>query len=275
MRNMKVMLGVAALAAVVLGPMAMADTFILEDLNTTVVLDNSTGSGMYEWDVEGVNHLSQQWFWMRMGQDREYRLDHSGGPVAANATDRDASGQNDTLYLKYDYDLYTVEVTYMLTGGEIGSFTSDMAETIKITSRCQDALDLHFFQYTDLDLNSTISDDTVELANTNKVEQRDALTMFSETVVTPNPSRYEVNTWPSTLVKLEDDVASDLDNNDGPLTGDATWAFQWDFVLGHYGDTFIISKDKLLTSTPIPAPGAVLLGALGLWLVGRIKRRLA
>jgi len=242
----------------------------LADLNSTASIDTTGGRGMFNWTVNGVDHLQQQWFWMRTGQQREYALDAFGGPVAAVVSDRDLNGHNDMLFLRYDHGLYTVEVSYLLTGGEVGSRVSDMAETIKITSRSQQPLDLRFFQYTNLNLSGAAGDDTVEVINASAVQQQDPFAVFTETVVAPDPSRHEVNAWPATLDKLEDDLPSILDNGGGPLTGDATWAFQWDFVLGHYGDTFLISKDKLVT-TPEPATLAVL--ACGVLPLMRRRRR--
>jgi len=274
------MLFEAAVAAAIFGPAVTADTIplpntvVLEDRNASMAVGIQPGFGAFEWTIEGVNHLNQQWFWVRTGQDWERPLHTPSGPVAAISSDSNGNGDDDMLFLKYDYDLYTVEVTYLLTGGEALSNTSSVAETIRIISRCEDPLDLHFFQYTDLDLNGTPADDTVEVVNASTVQQYDPLAMFSETVVTPDPDRYEADYWSSTRDKLEDGLPSELNNSGGPLTGDVTWAFQWDFLLDGYGDTFIISKDKLLVGVPIPAPGAMILGLVGLALVRRVARRL-
>jgi len=64
---------------------------------------------------------------------------------------------------------------------------------------------------------------------------------------------------------LNDGGPTTLADNPGVGPGDATWAFQWDFLLNP-GQTFQVSKDKRIGAVPEPASllllGSGLLGGL-------------
>ena len=130
-----------------------------------------------------------------------------------------------------------------------------MQEQINITNNGSVTLDLHFFQYTNFDLNGTPAGDTVSLLNANTVRQSKSGSLISETVATPAANHYELGLTtdsPNTLTRLNS--GSPITLLDGATTrgpGDATWAFQWDQSLAP-GATLQISKDKNLA---IPEPG--------------------
>jgi hypothetical protein len=84
---------------------------------------------------------------------------------------------------------------------------------------------------------------------------------LSETVTSPGANRAEVGLFPQTLNALNDGGKTDLGNIGGPLTGDVTWAFQWDLVIAP-GTSAQISKDKYLTVL-VPEPSALALLAIG------------
>jgi len=91
----------------------------------------------------------------------------------------------------------------------------------------------------------------------------------TETLVTPGANRGEAGLYNSTLAKLSDGNTDDLNNNVGLLTGDATWAFQWDFTIPATNSVGI-SKDKLVV-VPWPEPSAISLLSLGV--VGFVLRK--
>lgn len=256
------------IVALVMGaaPTADATVVTLEDLNSTVKVD--TDSGMLDWEVDGVDNLAKQWFWYRIGDsDREYSINNLSY-VGAKVNDTNWNPGNDNLAIRYGSQSdFTIDINYHLSGGSTGSYWSDIAETITITNYTSSSLDFHFFQYTDLDLNQTSDDDTCVLANPNKVIQADPFICASETVIIPDASYWEIAQYDNTLSKLNDSSPTTLSNQTSPLTGNVTWAFQWDVEISPKdspGSTFMISKDKLITHTPEPTS----LFLLGTGLVG-------
>jgi hypothetical protein len=190
----------------------------------------------------------------------------------------DAEAGNDFMLASYvdPNQRFSVEVRYLLTGGTPASLDSDLVEVLRIQNlSTTQPLDFHFFQYVDFDLGGTASDDTVSVLGSpgNTVRQRDALLQLSETVVTPAPSRYEVTGLANSLLaQLTDGLPTNLSNSAGPLTGDAAWAFQWDFTLAP-GDSYLISKDKNLSPIPEPATAWIAIASTAALLFAARKLR--
>lgn len=257
----------ALLACLLLAGPAMAITLV--DLNSTAEI--STTGGISEWSVDGTDNLFSQWFWIRIGDTFEQKINtiDADGPLISH-TDSDFDPGKESLALRYEGLGLQIDVSLELAGGNPGTGTSDLLEGIVISNTSGQAMDLHFFQYVDFDLGDSPSGDSVEIIPPFGVVQTGG-GWVSETADTPSFSRYEVGTFPDTVTKLNDGDADDLDNTAGPLgPGDVTWAFQWDFTLAPNG-TYIISKDKHLV---IPEPLTLVGLFLGIGsLVGYIRRR--
>jgi hypothetical protein len=237
---------------------AQAAILTVTDLNTHVEVDSSSQAGMYEWTVDGVDQMFQQWFWYRVGDGPEASINTLAPTAAAVA------GRN--IITNYAGAGFTIEVTYLVTGGTANSGTSDIAETIRIINTGNAPLDFHFFQYSDFDLCGGAGGEVATFVNANTVDQTDiGGCHLSETVVTPDASHREAGIFANTLNSLNNGTPTTLIDNVSSGFGDATWAFQWDFVLGVNG-SFIISKDKHLSAIPEPASlfllGSGLLGGL-------------
>jgi hypothetical protein len=228
-------------------------------------------SGMYQWRVDGVNLLYQQWFWYSIGGNPTNPINSLGLVSAIQATP-------DVLNLTYQNADLQVAVKYSLTDHSnpvTGRVSSDISEVITVTNVSASAEGLAFFQYSDFDLASNLQD-TVQLINSNTVDQKPTIgsLVLSETVATPPADRYELSTFATTVNELNSGSSNfHLANpNTGPypsdsVTGDATWAFEWDRTL-QPGEDLTISKDKKLSGF-VPEPTALLLFGGCLLFIGR------
>lgn len=264
---------VAMCAAILLVP-AMAGALVigdpgagveLTDGNAKAVVDPNSQAGMYSWQVDGVEHMAQQWFWYRVGDDYERPID----TLTLDGVDRISPGY---VVFTYSHDLFTLEIKYLLTGGEPGDGQSGIGEMIRIENVSDELLDLHFFQYCDLDLTGTAGDDTVQITGDtalNTATQTDASASFSETAAVWVPGKVEVSAAGATLSHLNDDQPSELNGVVGPIgPDDVAWAFQWDFAIAE-GSARTFSKNKSV----IPEPASLCLLALGSLLVVARRRR--
>jgi hypothetical protein len=267
---------IATGASFVAAKPASATLITLENFNSvaqfaTESTDAAPNKGLYSWQVDGVEHITQQWFWFRAGTTGPEQPIDSLTPVQSVTLDVDGTPGQDALMLRYRdaAATYEVSVRYTLTGGEANSGVASLEEVIRVVNLTDNPLDFSMFQYVDFDLNGTSDDDTVSLSGTpiNTALQLDALTEISETVVTPPPSRYEVSEFGSPggiEARLADGVATSLNNTLGPVTNaDATWAFEWDFRLNPRG-SYLISKNKSLRgAVAVPEPSSTMLLSIG------------
>jgi len=238
--------------------------------NSTVQIDPASQAGMFQWVVDGTSTLNQQWFWYRVGLTPEQSINAISAPAITPISPS-------SVKLVYSSPgLFDVQVTYTLSGGQIGSGASDIDEQILINNYTANPLDFHFFQYSDFNLGAS---DSVALSQNllgkfNRSTQTfGGGTSLQETVVSPGANRGEVATTPFTLNRLNDGVATDL-NNSLSAVGDVSWAFQWDFTIAA-GSSAQIGKDKRLV-VAVPEPTAAALAGLGLaLLLASVRRRMA
>lgn len=262
-----------ALAAGVAIP-AMAQTYTLEDFNSSTTFNLSNGGNQINWTVDGVNQLFGQRFFYRdafMGDEAAVDSLPLTGHQATDTNTFDDS-RVDTLSTRYTATSgLEFRISYTLRGGANGSGTGDLAETIRIQNNSLAPISLSFFQYVDFDLGATPGGDFGEVIGGDSVYQYDTSgnMTVNETVVTPAPNHYQLGQYPSIVNLFGDGLVTNLNDFGGPLgPTDVTWAFQWDITLNP-GQNFIISKDKLLY---IPTPGAAALLGLG-GLVATRRRR--
>jgi len=272
MRLVVIAVLLAAVAAIFHAP-AAAGVITLTSGDSLVDLDPDSSAGVFNWQIGGVSHLSQQWFWFRVSLDGFDDREHSLHLLDDSPAILQHPAMPNMARLTYSDDRLEVKVTYVLVSGT-GLRTADLLEVVKITNLTGDTITINFFQYTDFDLGGDDEDDLVRITGGNTAFQQDTDSniILSETIVSRNPDRHEAAAGPDILDKLEDDNIDDLS---GPsllaTAGDLTWAFQWKDRDIPAGQAFLISKNKVLTSEPIAEPAALCL--ISLALLARPKRR--
>jgi hypothetical protein len=250
---------------------ASGQTINLTDANSVVQVSTSSSAGMFNWLVDGVDPLVQQWFWFRVGG--------AGGEAPINTISAPTITTPDakTLYTRYNNGAFGVEVDYVLTGFSIGSGKSQLNESITITNGTGSPLDFHLFQYSDFDLSGSdgvlLSRNIPDNLWQKAIQTNSSGGSLSEQVtIAPHANRAQASLFPVLLNSLNDGGPTTLNDVAGAGPGDATWAFQWDFTIDPFS-SLGISKLKTLQ---VPEPSIVALvfaGVAGLALRSRWQGR--
>lgn len=111
----------------------------LSNLNSIADLNLSTSAGMYNWTVNGVDQLAQQWFWFRVGNSAETPINSISAPTITQTLAK-------LLTVTYANSWSSVQISYNLTGNSSpGSGGSGITESIKLSNLTSSPLDFHFF----------------------------------------------------------------------------------------------------------------------------------
>ncbi len=279
MKNVKKFMtgsGVATLSAalvmaalVFLPGKSMAQNYSLSDGGSTATLNLGAGTGnlgMNSWTVlGGQNELTQQWFWFSVNGSAPQPINTIGGLTTT------PGGANDVT-VTYQNSLLSVNVDYTLTGNGAGSGSADIMEYIWIDNVSSDqTLNVSFFQYSNFNLlnnnNNTVSINGSPGTYTGAFQSTGTPggTGIAEVLLSPNASHGETALVPTTLNELNNPANSNfnLSDNTSAVTGNVSWAFQWDATLAPQGGELDISKDKGLKVMMVPEPGTTALAVLG------------
>lgn len=235
---------------------------------SSVVINPTSDQAVTSWLVDGVSQMVLQGFY--------YRIGSVGGESAISTIPLVSQTllNPSTLSVTYANGTFSIEATYSLLGGSPGSGEASLSEQIRITNLSGGALDFHFFQYADFDLNGTSAGDTVELGKNlqgfyNEAFQFEGATI-ADTVFTPGANLGQVGSFPDLLNAMNDSLPTTLNGDAGPLNnGDVTWALQWNRLIAA-GSSLIIGIDKTLYAVPEPTAGSI--AGLSMLLLAALKR---
>lgn len=262
----------AAVALVFLGfaSQCRADNIqTLTDNNSSVQIDLSAQKGMYNWTVDGIAPLVQQWFW--------YRIGPSGAQASIDTLTLGAvSNTGNALLTTYFGNGFNIGVAYQLTGGAAGSGGADLTENLSVNNTSSSNLDFHLFQYSHFNLSG--GHDSVTLGKQNGLYHEAlqtapgmSLSEYVDTVNTTGANHGEAALSPQTLNELNGTPGYTLNDHTNAGPGDVTWALEWDKSITP-GGSLVISKDK---SLQVPEPTAAAVLALGLAVYAVRRRRSA
>lgn len=252
--------GVIALATTAFTPAFAAD-FTLSFKNSSIEINTNASAGASNWKVDGVNYLNYHWFYYRVGSaGGEAPIQNIG---TSTATLSHIPNIISSLDLTYANSSYSVRTLFDLTGGNFGSGSASLSESITVRNLSGSSLDFHFFQYSDFNIWGLAGGQTVQFSPNlatggyNTVAQTDGFRVVTENVgdfITPI-GRFEANLANITLSSLTDSSPTTLANTQTAGLGDVTFAYQWDVVLAP-GGSFQLSK--LLSIVPEPTTASLM-----------------
>ncbi|MEZ6073116.1 MAG: hypothetical protein R3C10_23325 [Pirellulales bacterium] len=237
---------------------ATAALVILNDRNSEVRTDLFTNFNV--WNVDGTDHLKQEWFWIRVNDDPKETIITSLNKDAFQYGDGNLEPGDDRLFVRWfdPFDRFELTFEQVLTGGPVGSGVSDVTHTVRIVNLTDEPLDVNLFQLADFDLIGTETGDTVEFVSANVVEQTELNSIMRETFTTHSPATTQVGMAGSILASLTDNAKTNLDGSVGPFSAaDVEYAVQWTETIP-VGGAFVVNKSLLISSADsiVPEPGA-------------------
>ncbi|MBU6413790.1 MAG: hypothetical protein KGS45_09965 [Planctomycetes bacterium] len=202
------------------------------------------------------DHLFQNWWWFRVQGD-------ANETAFNNASNWSYTGN--TARLEFSTASFDAVIQYTVTS--IRNGLGVLTTTCTVFNTSADPLTLNLFNYNDLDMNETASNDSADLNGVNIIRVTDG----GNTGWRANyegTDAYQVASFSGIRNILNDPNADDLNNTGLPFgPGDWTGAFQWSFSLGS-----LSAATASATITIIPTPGALALAGVGGLLAARRRR---
>ncbi|MEQ9459330.1 MAG: hypothetical protein RIG82_00040 [Phycisphaeraceae bacterium] len=244
--------------------------------NSTFTVDPTRQDMAYSWIVDGREQLRELSNWYRVsGQTSETSI-HTMlfGGATQSSPDSVSYVFTDT---QFNFD---IDITFTLIGGPILSRYSQMGEEILITNNGSTPLNIHFFEYLDLDLDESPTNDIIDAPVLGVIHQDDSVATYTGGY---NADRIEFATYPFSLNHLTDFAPSTLNTNLPTLPAslgpdNVTFTLQWDFIgVGGIRPAILPGESARITKTSelqwiIPEPASVLLTPLALFALTHRKR---
>lgn len=270
------------LALALAAPAAQAMGVTLRDGGAVVDFDGESREGLTSWTVDGIRHMRQQGFWIRAGSDAAEVSFADLDLTSLVASDSDMDGDDDRLTADYQDPAgrFAVTLDVALTGllgSPSAGSESDIVLELFLTNTGAAPLDVTLFQYTDVDLFGSFSDDSAVFSGMGAALDIDDSTGLARYAADfgPTPDAVEASLFDALLASLEDGGATTLS---GALSasGDVTTAASWSRTLG-VDTRFDLLQTQSIRVDPVSAPEPAGLLAIGLTLAAfgsRARREL-
>jgi hypothetical protein len=277
-----VAVGAAMLAAsssgLLCGSRCEAALISLSNGNSSVTINPNSSAGLENWSINGQNQVNQEWFWYRVGSSGgQSSIDTISSP-STQLYDTTSDGSNDTAMITYADSSLDVSVLYRLSGGQNGTLTSDLGETIEIENLSKATQTFSFFEYSNFTLEGLKTGQSESISGSNTaIDSGNG--WQEETTVSPKATDFDANTNPTLLNKLTTATDYTLPNVATSGPGDVEGGFEWTVsIMG--GCSYEISGDQIITgqavkSVPEPVSASLAAMALGGVLMARPRKKLA
>jgi len=245
-------------------------------------------SGVQEFVVDGVKHIFlQDFMWDNTGLKGQ-GMDVEGMDSTYNSSAYSVTQSGNTLSLLYTKASHpTIQLSFTLLGGALGSNTATIQEYFTITNTATSSMNVSLFAYTDVDLGATHLDDRGELIGSAPYDtNRQYDTNYQLIAQTDIPPDYYKVGVADTVVNLFNPGGGNviLDNTVAAGPGDLQMAAQWVRTLAaasgsSTADTFGYSHSmtvSCLTCEPVsqvPLPASLPLALGGLAMLGMVRRK--
>jgi len=248
------LLGLAAwVGLTTLARVGSAGMIHLADLNAQVNIDTLAG-GISGGTLDSQHYVNTQALFYRIGATGPQMTWLYSSSSAFSTGD---GPENNVAVVKYT-GVSGLKLTqiYSLVGSEFGSGSADISEQFQITNSGLSPLDLHLFQYNNLQISSGA--DTLQFKSPSQIYQTSSGQRTAEIVVTGMPAAYEVVTDSTLWDKLNNGSSAVLNNTSGPVTGNTASAMEWDLVQLNAGKSYTFSEDYALNiPDPVPEPSTM------------------
>jgi hypothetical protein len=250
---------------------ASAAVYSLSSQNSTAVLDAGTSAGLKAWTVDGVNQLSQQWFWFGIDGSVPPRSDLTAITTTPYVTTLGSS----ILTALYTNSQYGVQLNYTLQGQAAGSGRSSLNETVRAYNFTSATQSFRLFMYTGLILGGQTGNQSVHIVGNDGFGDSYSIQTLGSPVVGSNNlatstavSFYEAGTPATTLADTIN--AAHLNDTATAGPGSVAWAYEWDLTLAPGTSTGISMINPL--QVPELSTSAFITLGFGAWLL-RFRRR--
>ena len=244
----------SVLAVLFIGQVAAADQIVtLHSRGDTAVFDSGPDGGFTSFTLDGVNQLDFLGYFFRIGSDGGEASIQSLNDVEFTNAIGEPLGPSDvtsTINVFYSDPNLPFRVRWLQAIAGTGFFsTGAFSDSVIVTNEGTADLDLHLFQFVDLDLGDSSIDASISLERTPtrsfiNGEQEAAEDSALEAYLSPSgnsegngftfvtPTHFTVGLADQILSDLEDNQPTALSDFGGPITnGDLAYAFQWDILL--------------------------------------------
>lgn len=235
---------------------AQAQTFTLTHDGWTYS-ENIVGQGWGGFrDPSGTDHMYQNWWWFRTNLDTAERpladltSMMSGGPNNVNLVFTEDAGDLPNALL--------FNLTYTLTGISPTLAKVDITWRVRnIYGQVPRPLTVHFFAYSDFDLNDSPDNDSGVLVDPQTIRYIDGTTAVDVVASAAGLTGYDVDSYSNLLDLLNDSAVYNMSNSGLPFgPGDMTNVFQWQATLG-LGQELTGTLTKLINLEHNPPPPVI------------------